>query len=99
MSLLPHRCIRSNTIRSLSSDGGADWTDRLLPTSGDYCGPNSGVIWRNDDSWAPYVTGVAHANDCGRVISQSWELGGYGGPGTNPLWEALFDQYLNFLTN
>ncbi|MCA8960944.1 MAG: hypothetical protein KDC38_10550 [Planctomycetes bacterium] len=59
-----------------------DSTDRLVPAVNDLLGSNAGLIWLDDGSGggAGYGTGVYYAgDDGGRVISVSWEFGGYGG--------------------
>ncbi|MFN0059203.1 MAG: hypothetical protein ACKVX7_12145 [Planctomycetota bacterium] len=58
---------------------GNDWTDQLLPATTDIAGANSSVIWTNDGV-PTYNTGVFYDTDSGfgKVIAQSWEIGGYG---------------------
>lgn len=75
-----------------------DYTDQLLPTGStpfepeDLGGGSAGLIWQDDDEF--YGTGVYYETDplLGRVISQSWEFGGYGGD-----HNALAASYLSVL--
>lgn len=61
----------------------SDWTDQLIVTDMDLAGPNAGVIWADDTTGGGtgYTVGVFYATDAplGRVLSQSFEFGGYGG--------------------
>lgn len=72
-------------IAYTQDQAGNDFTDRLAVTGGDAPAVSSAeVIWTNsDDSMTgelPYVTGViAVHSDGGRMISTSWEFGGFGG--------------------
>lgn len=55
-----------------------DYTDRISPASADSLGSGAGPLWQ--EAGGLYQVGVAYAGDNGaRVISQSWEFGGFGG--------------------
>ncbi|MFQ5653506.1 MAG: hypothetical protein ACE5GW_02100 [Planctomycetota bacterium] len=69
---------------------GNDWTDRIEPASTDAGGPDAGAIW--GDVTSVFVTGIFYGSSFAPVISQSWELGGYGGDGI-----ALVGIYLTAL--
>lgn len=58
---------------------GNDYTDQIGAATADTLGPNSTVIW--SEAGGAYNTGVAYetTDPSGNVISQSWELGGFGG--------------------
>jgi len=62
---------------------GDDYTDRLVAATADPGLSATGVVWRRDDALGvpTYDTGVAGigAAASGRVVSQSWEFGGFGG--------------------
>ncbi|MEM7262519.1 MAG: hypothetical protein AAF488_11055 [Planctomycetota bacterium] len=80
------------------SFGGDDFTDQLLP-SGDPiavedepAGSTAEPIWT--EAGGAYITGIAYTPSdpsSGRVISQSWEFGGFGGD-----QDALAGAYLDF---
>lgn len=73
-----------SSLYTQDQDAG-DFTDRLLATGTtpmapiDIPGSNAGVVWR--DATENYGTGVYYvpAGPSGRVLSQSWEFGGYAG--------------------
>jgi hypothetical protein len=61
---------------------GNDWTDELQTTDLDSLGPNSALVWEPDAQafGAGVGTGVLYDTDSGgKVLSQSWEFGGFGG--------------------
>ncbi|MCA8958869.1 MAG: hypothetical protein KDC38_00085 [Planctomycetes bacterium] len=63
---------------------GDDSTDRLTPATTDALGSNSAVVWQAIDPalGVPlYATGIYHDTPVGfgKVLSQSWEFGGYDG--------------------
>lgn len=65
-----------------------DWTDQLVSTDLDLLGPEAGPIW--EEGTGLYGTGVYYnTNAGGKVICQSWELGGFGGS-----QEDLIDSYV-----
>jgi subtilisin-like proprotein convertase family protein len=59
---------------------GNDYTDRLVPCdqNPDLGGNRSGVIWQGSDLFGPYTVGIHYDSDIAPVISQTWEIGGYG---------------------
>lgn len=60
-----------------------DSTARLVPTTGELAGTNAGPIWLDDGTGGAgsYITGIFYDTDpgFGKVITQSWELGGFDG--------------------
>lgn len=55
-----------------------DYIDRISPATGDSLGSGAGALWQ--EGTGLYQVGVAYAGDNGaRVISQSWEFGGFAG--------------------
>ncbi len=67
---------------------GKDWTDILIPTGTNFMpdegGPNAGIVWRNSPDnlgETAYGVGILYEPDppYGRVLSQSWEFGGFQG--------------------
>lgn len=74
---------------------GTDYNDKLVPATTDAAGSNAGVIWSDDTTGGatvPYDVGVFYDTDApfGKVISQSWEFGGYDGDRN-----ALMAQYID----
>ncbi|MCA8962047.1 MAG: hypothetical protein KDC38_16085 [Planctomycetes bacterium] len=63
--------------------GTSDFTDQLTPGTLDLPGPDAGVIWVDDmtGGGTGYTVGIFYDTDppFGKVISQSFEFGGYGG--------------------
>jgi hypothetical protein len=59
---------------------GNDYTDRLVPCdqNPDLGGNQAGLIWLGSDPFVDYGVGVFYDSTIAPVISQSWELGGYG---------------------
>jgi len=59
---------------------GNDYTDRLIPCdqNPDLGGNQAGMIWQGSDAFVDYGVGVFYNSTIAPVISQSWELGGYG---------------------
>ncbi len=59
-----------------------DWTDELSATDTDSLGPNAALVWEPDGQsfGAGFGAGVYYDTDSGgKVLSQSWEFGGFGG--------------------
>ncbi|MFN0059634.1 MAG: dockerin type I repeat-containing protein [Planctomycetota bacterium] len=78
---------------------GNDWTDHLevAAPGEDLLGDMSAIVWSDDGSGGsatPYNTGVYYDTlaPSGKVLSQSWEFGGYGGDQV-----ALVESYLDVL--
>ncbi|MCA8960374.1 MAG: proprotein convertase P-domain-containing protein, partial [Planctomycetes bacterium] len=67
----------------LPDQGGAESTDRLVRATSDALGPNTAVIWRTVPfpGQDMYDLGILYATNppAGRVIAQSWEIGGFDG--------------------
>ena len=59
-----------------------DWTDEIQPGTLDSLGPNSALVWEPDGQifGVGIGAGVYYNTDSGgKVLSQSWEFGGFGG--------------------
>lgn len=67
----------------MQDQAGSDWTDQITPATTDLAGPDAGVIWVDDltGGGSGYTVGIFYdtAPDFGRVVSQSFEFGGFGG--------------------
>jgi hypothetical protein len=70
------------------NQSGKDWTDILIPTGTNFMpdegGPNAGIVWRNSPDRlgeTAYGVGILYepSPPYGRVLSQSWEFGGFQG--------------------
>lgn len=72
-----------------------DWTDQLIPAVvvPDLGGPSAGAVWHAGGGVDPYNVGVFYNSNVAPVISQSFEIGGYGG-----VIPALVDAYVQALT-